>query len=255
MKKDIKRYYKFRNNNLPTPYRNKDREVLEYVTSRSKDIKSYNDIEISDSLEYSLSRLAYTGLYYPYTCVLVNYKDGLYHPEVGHSHGHNFEEVLQDLYRFPESFNIEQEDKKYYSGQELWYLNQIKKYLLFIGLKDSPMGKDKISRYRSKRREKYGDIQINRMSGKLLKDILAGKANYLLITYYGDKFEDKVFKPGEYKELITDQDDNYLLFVEVTKVVCDDINKYKEYIDMSKVSPECKYVCVSYINILERFDS
>lgn len=252
-KTDLKKYYKFRNTNLPVPFRNKDRGVLEYVHINNKDLKSLNDISIYDNIEHVLSGLSYTGLYYPYTSMLSNYKDGVYNPEVGHTHAHNFEEVLISLYDYPESFNIEKEDEEYYSLQELRYLNQVKKYLLFVGLKNKPIDKDPVSRYKSKNQELYGDYPIRRKSGKQLKDILSGKINYYLTTYYGSNLEGKTFKPGEYKELITDGDDNFKLLVEVTKVEFHDIKEYEEYFDLSKNKDKCKYVCVTYINILKRF--
>ena len=252
-KSDLKKYYKFRNTNLPVPYYNKDRETYEYVYINNKELKSLNDISIYENIEHVLSNLACTGLYFPYTSMLSNYNDGEFHPEVGHCHGHNFDEVLIALYNFPESFNIEKADEKYYSKQELSFLNQVKKYLLFIGLKDRPIDKDSVNRYKSKKQKIYGDYPIRRGSNKRLKDILSGKINYYVTAYYGKDLKEKTFNPGEYKELITDENDNILLLVEIIKKEYKDIKKCKDDLVLSKIDEECKYVCLTYFNILERF--
>ena len=129
-KVDLTRYDKFKENNLPTPFNDDERSVLEYVW--------FDDtgLNVSQNLTYALEHVSNTGLYYSYSV------DGK------HSHGHSFEEVLMSLYKYPETFKIDIDEEEYYSKQELEEINDIQEYLLSIGLEDI---KDaSITRYRTK---------------------------------------------------------------------------------------------------------
>ena len=52
------------------------------------------------------------------------------------THEHDFETVLKNLYFYPESFDITNENKNEYSKQELEFIANIKKKLLEMGFKD-----------------------------------------------------------------------------------------------------------------------
>ena len=54
-----------------------------------------------------------------------------------HCHEHVFDYVIKNLYLYPESFSLNDEDKKCYSNDELLYLHHLQKFLLFIGRKDT----------------------------------------------------------------------------------------------------------------------
>ncbi len=140
-KEFVKRYEKFKGCNLPVPFWDEERQVKEYVYydedyySNKVDESMY--YIVTDNLGRALEGLAMTGLYYSYDCGgYREVEDGKYEFFVGHTHAHAFEEVLRDLYDYPESFSISENDEEYYSKQELKYLKKIQDYLLSIGLKD-----------------------------------------------------------------------------------------------------------------------
>lgn len=54
-----------------------------------------------------------------------------------HEHAHAFNEVVEMLYLYPESFYLTEKDYECYSKQELAFLNRTKKYLLYVGRKDT----------------------------------------------------------------------------------------------------------------------
>lgn len=144
-KKFIKKYDKFRKNNLPTPFWDDERQTLEYVyfcngKSVFNNQKVNNELEVNPSLFEALGEIAFTGFYYSFTDrhFIGEKENGKYiwKSVIWHNHAHSFEEVVRALYDSPESFNIAKDEEQYYSKQELEYLRRVQKYLLFIGLKD-----------------------------------------------------------------------------------------------------------------------
>lgn len=130
--------------------------------------------------------MADINFYYSYTCGYFTEEkidEDNYNLKLakGHTHSHYFEDVVKDLYNFPESFNISKEEEKYYSEQQLKYLRRVKKYLLFIGLKDIDSIKPSIKRYRNTKQKKYGSAYIHEYNDKTINDILLGKINYFVI--------------------------------------------------------------------------
>lgn len=138
MNKDFyKRYDKFKNNNLPTPYYDKERNVLEYVWFNEE------GLNVSDNICWPLESLSNTELYYSFSV-----------GPIGHMHDHEFSNVVRMLYDYPISFNISKDEEEYYSKQELKYLKRIQEYLVSIGLKDiDPNKKVSINRYRNNKME------------------------------------------------------------------------------------------------------
>ena len=259
MKKNLlKKYQRFKHNNLPTPFFDKERLKFELILPLSNNIESYSDIEIYKSYESALSDLAYTGLYYPYTCKLITRRinpdtnEEYDKAEIRHLHSHNFEELLQDLYDYPESFSISSDDEKFYSTQELYYINNVKQYLLFIGLKDASSPKPSITRYRSKKQNKYGSYPIHHISNNLLNDILNNKVDYYITLHDGYNPINEDFKEGEFKALLVDENSNFKLLVELTKIRYGKYNDYKKYVK-SDNSKDAEMVRISYFNIVERF--
>ena len=158
-----KRYDKFKKNNLPTPFWDEERQVLEYVHFNKEylngDDSQNLNLEINKDLVKALGDIARTGLYYSFISKKIVYmkENGklINKVEVGHCHAHSFEEVVRMLYDFPESFLISKEDEEFYSKQELDYLKKTQNYLLLIGLKDLETLKVPVSRYRNKKHSKY----------------------------------------------------------------------------------------------------
>ena len=121
-----KRYDKYKNNNLPTPFWDDERFTLEYVYKYDNFIGK-DGINSNTAVDYSLTealgKIAVAGFYYSFQSkILKTSFEGEKRIEkeiVGHNHAHSFEDVVRDLYRYPESFNILEEDKEFYSKQEL----------------------------------------------------------------------------------------------------------------------------------------
>ena len=252
----LKRYDKYKNNNLPTPFWDDDRFTLEYVYRDDNIIgDSKNKIRINYSLTEALGEIAVSGFYYPFQSkILETSFEGEKRIEkeiVGHSHAHSFEEVVRDLYRYPESFNILEEDKEFYSKQELEYLRRVKKYLLFIGIKDLDKIKPPISRFRNKKHDKYKSVPFYNYSNKLINDIINEKRDYVVSKYHEEYSDISNFK--EYKALILDEEDNIKLFIEYTNR---EVKKYKDVKNVCKIEnlKDNDKVMVTYFNVLEKFD-
>ncbi len=245
------KYKKFENNNLPTPFWNKERAVLEYV---------YNDegeMKICDSLSSAIEDITYYGFYYSYnirhkTIQLLD--DGTYKEEVviGHVHEHTFEDVIKDLYRAPEYFSIPEEDEIYYSKQELKYLKAVQKYLLFLGVKDKLDNTKDNKRYQNKRYKKYGRKPIYTLTEKALDDLLNNKRDFIICVYNPNWTEEKTYKPGEKTALARNEDGDFRFSFEVLRSEVQDADKYKKYIINDDIVNEGK-VLIEYVKLLEIF--
>ena len=249
-----KRYDKFKNNNLPTPFWDDERFTLEYVYKDDNPL-SEDKIKINYSLTESLGDIAFTGFYYSFqTKILKTSFEGEKRIEkeiVGHSHAHSFEDVVRELYRYPESFNILEEDKEFYSKQELEYLRRVKKYLLFIGLKDLDKIKPPMSRFKNKKHDKYKNVPFYNYSNELINDIINEKRDYVVSKYYEEYSDISDFK--KIKALIRDEEDNIKLFIEYTNR---EIKEYKDVKNTCKIEnlQDDDKVVITYFNILEKFD-
>lgn len=176
--KDKKRYKKFKNCTIPYPFYDKKRNTFEWVNY----YKDINEYDVRTSLLESLGTVSNSGLIYHFKAKLF----GREKPEqelkyrLMVSHCHNFDEVVNKLYDYPETFEIPDEFLDEYSKQELIYLKQVKNYLLLIGLKD----------YRSSKEKELLDNTwdlIDKKKHKSLKDKL------FLLTYQKrwDKIDEK----------------------------------------------------------------
>jgi hypothetical protein len=262
-KKFIKRYDKFKKNNLPTPFWDEERQTLEYIyfynrksILNSKEVK--DELEVNSRLSEALGDIAFTGFYYSFTYKhIMGWKEnGKYIKKsvVGHSHAHSFEEVVSALYSSPESFNIAKDEEQFYSKQELEYLRRVQKYLLFIGMKDLEKQKVPVSRYRNKIHSKYENAVIYRFDDEVLKNILTGKRNFRAIDWYPEYTRnERKYKPKEFQALIVDKEDNFRMFVEFTY---EEIKFYKD-IKNVYIRDDLKdddKVIVNYFKILEIFN-
>lgn len=130
----IKRYDRFKKNNLPTPFWDEERQTLEYAYFYHIRLNLNNEeLEVYFRLSEALGEIAFTGFYYSFTDKhIISWKDenGKFKQKsvIGHNHAHSFEEVVESLYHFPESFHIAKEEEQYYSKQELEYLKRVQKY-------------------------------------------------------------------------------------------------------------------------------
>lgn len=252
----MNRYEKFKNNNLPTPFWDEDRETLEYVNvGNHKTIFNFdeteNKMEVYTSLTEALENIADVGFYYPFKAKYQNLtKEG---PKfvIGKTHSHSFENVVVALYDSPESFSISKEEEEFYSDQELKYLKKLQKYLLFIGLKDIEASEVPTSRYNNPTHEKYKNAYISTLSNTILNNILNNNLNFIVFSYY-DNFQETTYKPKEYQTLITDEDYNFKLFIEYTH---DEVKTYQEIKDLypkDNIANNDK-VIVRYFKIIEKY--
>ena len=234
----MKRYDRFKKNNLPTPFWDEERQTLEYVYfyhTRSNLNYEEKEREVHSRLSEALGQIAFTGFYYSFTDKhIVSWKDenGKFKQKtvIGHSHAHSFEEVVEARYDSRESFHIAKEEEQYYSKQELEYLKRVQKYLLFIGMKDLETSKKPISRYRNKIHSKYEKAYIYKYSDETIRDILNGKRDFRAIDWYLEySGNNKTYKPKEYQALIVDKDENFKMFIEFTH------EEVKFYKDVKKI--------------------
>ena len=218
-----KKYDKFKDNNLPTSFWDEERQTKEYVYFND------NKLIINPSLFEALGDIALSGCYYSFTSGYMtgNINEGLRY-EVGHNHAHSFEEVVLWLYDYPESFSISKDEEQYYSKQELEYLRDVKKYLLFIGMKDCKKTKRPINRYKNKKQEKYKDYLIKRCSDKVKDKILNGELNFFFYhTTQPDYYKDhREFAKNERISLLRDEEGNFFAMIEFTH---QEKTTYKEF--------------------------
>lgn len=139
--KDKRRYGKFKNCSIPYPFYDNKRNTFEWVSYH----KETGQYEVRTSLVDAIGNNANCGVKYHFKAKLL----GREKPEqelkyrMVVSHCHNFDKVVQNLYDYPETFEIPNEFLDEYSEQELIYLKQVKNYLLLIGLKDRRRSKEK----------------------------------------------------------------------------------------------------------------
>lgn len=258
-KEFIKRYDKFKKNNLPTPFWDEERRTLEYIYfcyGKSILKGKEKELEINSSLSKALGEIACTGFYYSFTDkhIMGWREDGKFIQKlvIEHNHVHSFEEVVKALYASPESFSISKEEEQFYSKQELEYLRRVQKYLLFIGMKDLETTKVSVSRYRNKIHSKYEHALIYRFNDFTLNKVLNGERDFRIIDWYSGYRGPKTYRPKEYQALIVDQEDNFRMFVEFT------YEEIKFYKDIKKVCKDRFYkdddkLIVIHFKILETF--
>lgn len=238
------RYDKFKRNNLPTPFWDRERQVLEYVFY-DKDYCN-NGYNVSNSLVDSFSNKL--SFYYSFSSITIT-KDG--NKKIGHRHAHTFEEVVRDLYDYPVSFSIPKKDEVYYSKQELSYLKILKNYLLLINLNDVE-DTIRISRYRNKLVKKYQNAIILQVDNRVINNIIKGKCVFFAVKKSKYNIELKKYKKGELQYLVIDNKYNFRLLIEYVEKKK---QKYKEVKKQVKVSgaKDNDEVIVSYFKVLEVF--
>ncbi|MCI9279224.1 MAG: hypothetical protein HFJ02_00295 [Bacilli bacterium] len=130
-----KRYKQFKNCSLPFPFFDKKRDCFEWVRKEEND----DFYDRNSSLFEVLGNAASSGVTYHYEAnILSRTRESVWECNVEISHGHSFEDIVEALYSYPNSFHIPDEFKREYSEQELAYLNKVQKYLNFIGVRENP---------------------------------------------------------------------------------------------------------------------
>lgn len=254
-KEFMRRYDKFKKNNLPTPFYDDERQTHEYVYyNENIEVDKRDDFDrrimVSGDIVDALENITWNSFYYSYSCRFIienNQKVSQ------HTHAHDFKEVVRDLYDYPESFNVSEDEEEFYSKQELDYLRKVQKYLLFIGMKDIKDGKRNVSRYRNKLQKKYGHAFIYKYSNERVNDFISGKINFKVNDWY-DGFDDcyKDKNMDEFYALITDENNDFRLYVKYTYY---EVKTYKVIKDIFKVKDlkDNDKVVLTYFEIIEKF--
>ena len=239
----LKRFDKFKKCTLPCSYWDEERQTYEYVwNDKNREINP----QLSNNLAWPLEHFTWAELYYSYSIVKTKTNP------TGHTHAHAFEEVLRDLYDYPESFNISKEEEEFFSKQELDYLRRIKKYLLFIGLKDcDPFKRVSKTRYYNKKVLKYADCCIYTLGPHNKKNIMSGKQDFITWKYYKE-FKPETYDKKEYQALLVDKEDNFLCLIEFTH---SKVLKYKDIKHILKIKDEKdnSNIIVRYFKIIEKY--
>lgn len=284
--RDKIRYRKIKKANLPYPFYDKRRETFEWVFYDRGIIDGRYFYNVSSNLHYALEDITASGVTYHYIIdnkhpkkVKIFDDDNFISKEVYHSH--NFEEVLRALYDYPEYFYIPDEFKDNYSKQELRFLNNIQKYLQFIGLKDyKPSNErnilrkkfdkifskpkenliDKIKikyydklerkiiekeyyeRYHNSKYEKYKDYYFITLDKENVDLIINNKKDYI-IHYSPYIKENDNFSTVNEKYLLKDKDSNIYALIEITK------NEKMQFKDLDKT----KAYCLEYFKNFEEY--
>lgn len=235
-----KRYEKFKKNTLPTPFWDRERQVLEYVCYENEHLCVYNNL--TDSF---LDRFS---LFYPFNCAVTTMEGTR---EIGYCHEHTFEAVVRDLYYYPESFSISKKDEVHYTKRELSYLKLLKSYFLFIGLKDVE-DSNRVSRYRSKLEKKYQKALILQLDNREINNIIKGKRTFFAVKKTKYNKDIRQYKEGELQYLVIDNKYNFRLLIEYVE------NKKQKYHEIKKQvkvtgAKDNEYVIVKYFKVLEIF--
>ncbi len=252
--KFCKRYDKFRNNNLPTPFWDEERQVLEYVYFNNK-----KDLVVNNTISSALETIASVGFYYPFTDNHMTWQKDekgkiIKKFVVSHTHAHTFEEVVRSLYFSPETFKISKDEEQYYSNQELEYLKKLQKYLQFIGMKDLKETKIPSKRFKNKIHSKYENALIYQYSDFVLNKIKEGKRDFRMIKWYPEYRGPKVYKKKEYQALITNKENDFIMFVEF---INEEIKLYKDVkklCDKENILADDDKVIIIHFKILEEFN-
>ena len=255
-----KRYHKFKDCNLPVPFWDEERQVKEYVYYEDRDdLEDWKKYNVSESIFESLSDIAFTGLYYSFTCGGYTEKDGKFIKKVEHNHAHSFEEVVKCLYDYPETFNISTEEEEFYSKQELKYLRRVQKYLLFIGFKDLgiPTYDEEgyyiwdYSRYNNELQDKYKNCRIITCKEETINNIRNGEKKYFVFaTSYPELYKDEDIKNDE--ALIVDEQDNFKFYIKYNyykKCMYKDIKDGYENSDLKQDD----IVILEYFDVIEKY--
>ncbi|MCI8467800.1 MAG: hypothetical protein HFI08_06425 [Bacilli bacterium] len=223
--KQNKRYKKFRNCNLPCPFFDKKRDTFEWVYY---DGYRQNGYDIQTSLYEALGNVSKSGVTYHYEAVMYGQKnseekEAKYQMMLDHCH--SFDEVIERVYRYPETFHIPDNYLEEYSKQELRCLKKIQSYLKVIGLPDDKESSDIIAL-----NEKWQEI--NDKKRKSIKD-------YYFLLGYSKRWK-KLIEKENMKRYVNEK---VLLYSSYCPLYCEKkeiaeayLNGQKDYILQRKYS-------------------
>jgi len=165
----MSRYKKLKDCVLPYLFYDKKRNVLEWVR--------YDDLEktfiIDTNLSHSLEDYIKYNCIYHFNYTISKYdKFGVLKKDKVLSHCHSFEEVINELYKYPMSFELPKEFLNDYSKQEIEYLEKIQDFFKKINLEDINLSDDqidlnkKINELYKKRHNIFNKIKLKKLYKK-----------------------------------------------------------------------------------------
>lgn len=136
----LRKYKKYKNAGLPIMiYENNDLKFINFFKVRNSKGKEVVEPFVYDELSEALGDVINDGFYYSFNTLINEYdEDGKKREVVGHSHSHDFESVVREVFYNPNVFSIDDEDKHLYSEQQYKFLMKIKSYLMVIKREDIP---------------------------------------------------------------------------------------------------------------------
>ena len=232
-KKTKPKYRGIKKCSLPVSYNESD--TFKWVFNDDNNTIEYNEIY------EAFSHLIKTSLEYNYEITYKHY-DALNNSlksETITMHSHNFNDVIETLYYYPESFNIPEEFQNNFSKQELVFLKRTQNYLLLIGLKDKTDSKEMINLQRKYKKELDSKKYLKEERKLERKEILERANNKKVRNYHEVEYfiasdnilnailnkekNTRIFREYSYstsrikeRYFILDNDYNYKALVEIT---------------------------------------
>ena len=135
---NTRKYKKYKNAGLPVmAYENNEMHYLNFFKTKNKKGKEKIEAYQYELLSEALGDIINDGFYYSFNTLVLEYdEEGNKKEVVGHSHAHDFESVVREVYYNPNVFSIDEEDRKLYSDQEYKFLMKIKSYLMAVKRED-----------------------------------------------------------------------------------------------------------------------
>lgn len=253
----MKRYEQFKTSNLPTPFWDDERQVLEYVyydeasiASKLEDNPLYdNKIVVDTDIVNALSVIVRTGFYYAYSCKYFTWVDEEISVHIGHTHAHSFADVVRDLYDFPESFSISEEEEEFFSNQELSFLKRVQAYLLFIGLKDKEVVEEDNGRFCNELQRKYASSILKYYDKDFIADVISGKKR--IVARKKEDYDTKI-ELEKYRVLVIDDTYKICLWIEFNNRVIREYQSIKDEVVIDNLEDD-DLVVVSDIQVLEKY--
>ena len=164
----------------------------------------------------------------------------------GQRHAHYFEDVVKNLYLYPNTFHLTEEDKNCYSKQEIEYLMFVQKFLLFVKRTDN----DKAAFFKETRKIYFDNYRCTQLiNGKTLKiNLFANEDNFECLLINGDGevlgLMDATLVINKNKKEVTEDDIDFtFLGYETFDFFKQDLFKSSadDYVSIYKLSVKKKY--------------
>lgn len=221
------KYKRYKNAGLPIMnYENKALEFINFFKVKNDKGKEVIEAFNYEKLSDALSDIINDGFYYSFNTLIYKYDgEGNRQEVVGHSHAHDFESVVREVYYNPNVFSIDEEDRHLYSEQEYTFLMKIQSYLRIVKRSDIPL---------SAKIDEINELSINE-DATLFRDyytktLYDDEKSYAIINktrkYFLSVNVDTGIDINKNRFLLADKKGKYLGLIEVVKkkiVKLDDI--------------------------------